>query len=150
MPLVVAKVEHFSFTQKSCQRGLGEQSYQDSPIKKYPQRKTFVFCELILTKFEFWETIFIMKKTIFMFLKVILIQILDRLESFFKDNLDVIPSTPPSVKIQIMGGKVCLRRRGKKLLGAIKKLLKTKRRWRWCDQIQAFFLNLFYFTKAKL
>ena len=60
-----------------------------------------------------------MKKTIFMFLKVILIQILDRLESFFKDNLDVIPSTPPSVKIQIMGGKVCLRCKVKTLLGDV-------------------------------
>ena len=36
----------------------------------------------------------------------------------------LIPS--PSVKIQIMGGKVCLRCKGKTLLGVVNKLLKTK------------------------
>ena len=70
-----------------------------------------------------------------------------------------------------MGGKVCLRCRGKTLLGVVIKLLKTKSlltshsnvlpyylkktflpiiwifhwRWRWLDRIQAIVLNLFYF-----
>ena len=43
-----------------------------------------------------------------------------------KGNLDLIPSPSPSVKIQIMGGKVCLRSKGKTLLGIVNKLLKTK------------------------
>jgi hypothetical protein len=34
-----------------------------------------------------------------------------------KRSLDLIPSPSPSVKIQIMCGKVCLRCRGKTLLG---------------------------------
>ena len=38
--------------------------------------------------------------------------------------LGLIPS--PSVKIQIMGGKVCLRCKGTTLLGVVNKLLNTK------------------------
>ena len=82
--------------------------------------------------------------------------------------MDLIPS--PSVKIQILGGKVCLMCKGKTLLGVVNKLLKKKFvdntkqsfallpqlnfptnnlnfhwRWRWWDQIQAIFLNLLYF-----
>ena len=37
-----------------------------------------------------------------------------------KDSLDSIPS--PSMKIQIMGGKVCLRCKGKTLLGVVNNL----------------------------
>ena len=37
----------------------------------------------------------------------------------------MIPSPSPWVKIQIMGGKVCLRLKGKTLLGVVTKLLKT-------------------------
>ena len=58
-----------------------------------------------------------------------------------------------------MGGKVCLRCKGKTLLGVVNKLcfaslsqvkfptnnLNFHWRWRWWDQIQAIFLNLFYF-----
>ena len=44
---------------------------------------------------------------------------------FLKGSLDLIPSPPPSVKIQIMGGKICLRCKGKTLLGVVNKLLKT-------------------------
>ena len=87
-----------------------------------------------------------------------------------KGSLDLIPSS--SVKIQIMSGKVCLRCKDKTLLGIVNKLLKTKSqliihhpamfslipevkfpanslnfRWRWWDEIQAIFLNLFYFNK---
>ena len=43
-----------------------------------------------------------------------------------KGSLDLISSPSPSGKIQIMGGKVCLRRKGKTLLGIVNTLLKTK------------------------
>ena len=36
------------------------------------------------------------------------IQILVKVEKFLTGSLDSIPSPSPSVKIQIMGGKVCL------------------------------------------
>ena len=39
-----------------------------------------------------------------------------KVEKILKDRLDSIPSPSPSVKIQIMGGKVCLRCKGKTLL----------------------------------
>ena len=42
-----------------------------------------------------------------------------KVEKILKGSLD-------SVKIQIMGGKVCLRCKGKTLLGVVNKLLKTK------------------------
>ena len=47
-----------------------------------------------------------------------------KVEKILKGSLDLIPS--PSVKIQIMGGKVCLRCKGKTLLGIFNKLLKTE------------------------
>ena len=49
-----------------------------------------------------------------------------KLENILKDSLDSIPSPSPSVKIQIMGGKVCLSCIGKTSLGVVNKLLKTK------------------------
>ena len=49
-----------------------------------------------------------------------------KVENILKGSLDLIPSPLPSVKIQIMGGKVCLRCKGKTLLGVVNKLLKTK------------------------
>ena len=75
----------------------------------------------------------------------------------------MIPLPSYSVKIQIMGGKVYLRQWSKTLLGDVNKLfvftsLFTKRQanflahnlnfhwsWRWWDQIQATFKNIFYF-----
>jgi len=45
-----------------------------------------------------------------------------KVEKILKGSLDLIPSPSPSVKIQIMGGKVCLRRKGKTLLGVVKKV----------------------------
>ena len=50
-----------------------------------------------------------------------------KVEKILKASLDLIPS--PSVKIQIMGGKVCLRCKSKTLLGVVNKLLKTKVYW---------------------
>ena len=47
-----------------------------------------------------------------------------KVEKILEGNLDLILS--PSVKIQIMGGKVCLRCKGKMMLGIMNKLLKTK------------------------
>ena len=45
-----------------------------------------------------------------------------KVEKILKGSLDSIPSPSPSVKIQIMGGKVCLRCKGKTLLGVVNKL----------------------------
>ena len=47
-------------------------------------------------------------------------------EKILKGSLDSILSPTPSVKIQIMDGKICLRCKGKTLLGVVNKLLKTK------------------------
>ena len=47
-----------------------------------------------------------------------------KVENILKGNLDWILS--PLVKIQIIGGKVCLRCKGKTLQGIVNKLLKTK------------------------
>ena len=49
-----------------------------------------------------------------------------KVENILKGILVSIPSPSPSVKIQIMGGKVCLRCRGKTLLGVVNELLKAK------------------------
>ena len=49
-----------------------------------------------------------------------------KVEKILKGSLNLIPSPIPSVKIQIMGGKVCLRCKGKTLLGVVNKLLITK------------------------
>ena len=40
-----------------------------------------------------------------------------KVEKILKGSLDSISSPSPSLKIQIMGGKVCLKRKGKTLLG---------------------------------
>ena len=47
-----------------------------------------------------------------------------KVRKILKDSLDLIHS--PSVKIQIMDGKICLRCKGETFLGAVNKLLKTK------------------------
>ena len=49
-----------------------------------------------------------------------------RVEKVLKGSLDLIPLPSPAVIIQIMSGKVCLRCKGKTLLGVVNKLLKTK------------------------
>ena len=50
----------------------------------------------------------------------------DKVEKILKGNLGSIPSPSPLVKIQIMGGKIWLRCKGKTLLGVVNKLLKIK------------------------
>ena len=54
------------------------------------------------------------------------IQVSIKVENILKCSLDLIPSPSPLVKIQIMGGKVCLRYKDKTLLGIVNKHLKTK------------------------
>jgi hypothetical protein len=49
----------------------------------------------------------------------------DKVEKNLKGSLDLILS--PSVKIQIMGRKVCLRCKGKTLLGIVNKFLRNKK-----------------------
>ena len=56
-----------------------------------------------------------------------LARVICKVEKILKGSLDLIPSPSPSVKIQIMGGKVCLRSKGKSLLGFVNKRLKTKK-----------------------
>ena len=52
--------------------------------------------------------------------------IIGKIEKVLKGSLDSIPSPLPSLKIQIMGGKIGLMCEGKTLLGIVNKLLKTK------------------------
>jgi hypothetical protein len=66
-------------------------------------------------KFSFFFYIFFKDKFKIYLLKV---------EKILKGSLDSIPS--PSVKIQIMVGKDCVRCKGKTLLGVVHKHLKTK------------------------
>ena len=49
-----------------------------------------------------------------------------KVEKILKGSLNSIPSPSPLVKIQIMGGKGCLRCKGKTLLGDVNRLLKRK------------------------
>ena len=49
-----------------------------------------------------------------------------KVEKILKGSLDSIPPPSTSVKIQIMVGKVCLRCKGKTLLGVANKILKKK------------------------
>ena len=49
-----------------------------------------------------------------------------KVEKILKGSLDSIPSPSPSMKIQIMGGKVRLRCKGKTLLGVVNKLFVFK------------------------
>ena len=53
-------------------------------------------------------------------------QVSCKVEKIYEDSLDSIPSPSPSVEIQIIGGKVCLKCKGKTLLGVVNKLLETK------------------------
>ena len=49
-----------------------------------------------------------------------------KVEMILKGRMDSIPLPSPSVKIQIMGKKVCLRPKGKTLLGVVNKLFVFK------------------------
>ena len=60
-------------------------------------------------------------------------------ENILKGSLFSIPS--PSVKIQIMARKVCLRCKGKTLLGFVNKLLKTKTLFKSPSNILPYYLK---------
>ena len=49
-----------------------------------------------------------------------------KVEMILKGSLDSIPSPSPTVKIQIMGAKICLKCKGKTMLGIANKILNTK------------------------
>ena len=49
-----------------------------------------------------------------------------KVEKTLKGSLDLIPSPSTSLKIQIMGEKVCMRCKGKTLQSILNKLLKTQ------------------------
>ena len=92
-----------------------------------------------------------------------------KVEKILKGRLDSIPSPSPSMKIQIMGGKACLRCKAKHCWVLSTSLWKQKVcwhhpavfclilhqanfpahnfhwRWRWWDRIQATIYNLFCF-----
>ena len=96
------------------------------------------------------------------FSKIIKVEKIFKKIKFKKGSLDLIQSPSPSVKIQIKGGKVCLRYKGKTFEN--KKFvdyslqcfvftnqanfpplnLNFHSRWKWWDWIQDIFLNLFY------
>ena len=75
----------------------------------------------ILTIFDVWIDV----QRRWVYLEGIFTGIFIKVENILKGSLDSIPSPSPSVKIQIMGGKVCLRYKGETLLGVVNKLLKT-------------------------
>ena len=52
-----------------------------------------------------------------------------KVEKNLKGSLDLILSPSPSVKIQIIGRKVCLRCKGKTLLGIVNKLGIREKMW---------------------
>ena len=64
-----------------------------------------------------------------------------KVEKIQEDSLDSIPSPSPSVKIQNMGGKVCLRCKGKTLLGVVNKLLKTKTLLKSTNNVLPYYLK---------
>ena len=68
-----------------------------------------------------------------------------KIEKILIGSLDSIPSPSPSVKIQIMGRKVCLRCKGKHMFCFPANNLNFHSRLGWWDWIQTIFLNLFYF-----
>ena len=51
-----------------------------------------------------------------------IVSVYSKVEKILKGSLDSIPLPSTSMKIQIMGGKVWLRCKGKTLLGIVKKL----------------------------
>ena len=63
-----------------------------------------------------------------------------RVEKILKGNSDLIPSPSPSLKIQIMGRKVCL------IIPQVNfSVYNLHWWWWWLDWIQTTFLNIFYF-----
>ena len=61
-----------------------------------------------------------------------------KVEKILKGSLDLISS--PSVKLQIMGGKVCYRCKGKTLLGVVNKFLKPKGEGDGIENLKSFLI----------
>ena len=55
--------------------------------------------------------------------EIFYVNYIGKVEEILKGSLDSIPSPSPLVKIQIMGGKICLRWTGKTCWGIVNKLL---------------------------
>jgi hypothetical protein len=64
-----------------------------------------------------------------------------KVEKILKGSLDLIPSPSPSVKIQIIRGKACLRCKGKTLVGVVNKLLITKSLLTSPSNVLPYYLN---------
>ena len=64
-----------------------------------------------------------------------------KVEKILKGGLESIPKPSPSMKILIMGGKVCLRWKDKKLLGVVNKLLKAKDLLKSCSNVLPYYLK---------
>ena len=62
-----------------------------------------------------------------------------KVEKILNCNLDAILS--PSVKIQIMDGKICLMCKGKLLMGVVNKLLRTKSLLTLPSNVLPYYLN---------
>ena len=82
----------------------------------------YIFTDLVPIM-PVWDETFFIKLSLVQFLCNCTVV---KVEKILKGSLDSIPSPSPLVKIQIMGGKVCLRCKGKTLLGVVNKLLKVK------------------------
>ena len=72
-----------------------------------------------------WFLVFIIRRS-WLLLWVRILNTICKVEKILKGSLVLIQTPSPSVKIQIIGGKVCLRCKGKTLLGIVNKLLNTK------------------------
>ena len=92
-----------------------------------------------------------------------------KVEKILKGRQDLIPSPSPSMKIQIIGGKVCKTLLGQKKICFQKFVDNTLQlfaftpqanfpahnlnfhwRWRWWNRIQATNLNFFYFIRTRV
>ena len=93
------------------------------------------------------------KNSIFFCLKQKIVKC-SKVEKILKGSLVMIQS--PSVKIQIMGRKVCLRCKGKTLLGVVNKLLNTKSLLTSPSNVLAYYLKetfppiIWIFMKVKV
>ena len=85
------------------------------------------YCYLfkLQSSFTIWDTFKVLYGCINS--KEITLVICTKEENILKSSLDWTLLPSPSVKLQIMGGEDCLRRKGKTLLDIVNKLLKTKK-----------------------
>ena len=81
---------------------------------------------LIKLFFHNWLTRLLMYIWNYRCLNIAILSSWSKVDKILKGSLDFIPLPSPSVKIQIMDEKVCLRCKGKTMLSVFNKLLKTK------------------------